>query len=84
MTYRGEEEMKVEKVFFYWNENNVITIPRDGDGLVFVGEFSSIPKALIQYFRVKGKNLERILELSREGHDESYTEFYYSAKVEVS
>jgi hypothetical protein len=78
----------MQKIYFYWelphgnSKFGKIIIPKDEKGS-FSGFYQSIPEALSVYFATRGKKLIQILNLRREGHDEFYTEYYYSADVEV-
>jgi len=79
---------KMQKIYFYWelphgnSRFGRIIIPKDEKG-AFSGFYQSIPEALTVYFASRGKRLIQIANLRREGHNETYTEFYYSALVEV-
>ena len=76
------------KIYFYWelpkgnSRYGRITVPKDEKG-AFRGFYQSIPEALTVYFASRGKRLIQIYRLERQGHNESYDEFYYSALVEV-
>ena len=78
----------LKKIYFYWelpkgkSRFGKITVPKDEIG-AFSGFYQSIPEALTVYFATRGKKLLQIYKLTREGHNESYDEFYYSALVEV-
>ena len=83
-----EKAKILKKIYFYWelpkgnSRYGRITVPKDEKG-AFRGFYQSIPEALTVYFASRGKRLIQIANLRREGHNETYTEFYYLAEVEI-